>query len=140
MRTNRFDASTILFYCPALIAIFSLSHVGKQGEPFGLSLLIGLGCAGLPLLLPAIVYILSCFTFLNTHVFGLYALQGILIFGAFFLKEKLFPDKRSGLFLPFSVLGAMLALFVFFLLSGFTTLIVLLIVAGIATLAGGYVV
>ena len=37
-------------------------------------------------------------------------------------------------------LTPLLALFVFFLLSGFTTLIVLLIVAGIATLAGGYVV
>ena len=46
------------------------------------------------------------------------------------------PVVRLGRF----SLTPLLALFVFFLLSGFTTLIVLLIVAGIATLAGGYVV
>lgn len=114
MRTNRLDASALLLYFPALIAVFSLTHVGEQGEPFALALLTGMGCVGLPLFLPTAVYILSALSAGGVQLLTLYALQGLLLWGAFALKRKLFSAKEGGGFLPFCVLGAALVLFVFF--------------------------
>ena len=114
MRTKRFDIASLLLSIPMVVCVFALTHVGNHGEPFALALLVGLGLSGLPLFLPTLAYIASALTLGDMQFFWLYALQACLLFGAFFLKSRLFEEKRAGSFLPLSVLGVGLLLFIVF--------------------------
>ena len=114
MQTKRFDFTSLALHIPTAIALFSLSHVGGNGEPLALAFLFALGATGVSVFAPALVYAFSG-VFLQNPTFALlYGGQALLLWVAFFLKNKLlFPDPRKGNFLPYTLFAVSLALYVF---------------------------
>ncbi|MBQ8375361.1 MAG: SpoIIE family protein phosphatase [Clostridia bacterium] len=114
MQQKRLEFTTLLYSLPLLVALFSCAHIGENGEPFALALLLALGAAGVHIAIPSLVFVASAFSLGNLTHLWIYALQAVLLFGAFFLKNRLFPqDKKTGLFLPFSLFCAALILYIF---------------------------
>jgi len=110
----RLDFFAILKQLPLCLCIFSLSFVGENGEPFSLALLLGVGSAGLPMLLPTLTFILSALGSKIPTLVWIYLAQALLLYGAFALRKKLYePPTRGKLLLPFSGLIAGLLIYVF---------------------------
>ena len=103
---------------PFCLCVFVLAHVGEYGEPFGLSLLLGLGAAGYPLILPTVAFILSAVTVASPVLPWIYLGGALLVLLSFFLRTKLFGKETKGkLLLPFSALTAALLLYAFLMES-----------------------
>lgn len=114
MQTKRLDFTSLALHIPTAIALFSLSHVGDNGEPLALAFLFALGATGVSVFAPALIYAFSG-AFLQNPTFALlYGGQALLLWVAFFLKNKLLsPDPRKGNFLPYALFAVSLALYVF---------------------------
>ena len=111
---KRFEFLTLLQQLPLCLCVFALTHVGDHGEPFSLALLLGLGAAGYSLLLPALTFVLSALCVPSPTLLWIYLGQALLLWLAFFLREKLFGKGVKGkLLLPFSSFVAALLLYAF---------------------------
>lgn len=100
---KRFDLITLCKELPFCVCIFCLAHIGENGEPFGLALLLGLRAAGYPVLLSFITFVVSAFSVATRSLTWVYLCEALLLIFSFFLREKLFGRNVSGkLLLPFS--------------------------------------
>jgi stage II sporulation protein E len=109
-----FDFLFCIKQIPLCLCVFVLTQVGEYGEPFGLSLLLGLGAAGYPLLLPTASFIASSLLVPSAVLPWIYIGSALLLSASFFLREKLFGKGVKGkLLLPFSALTAALISYAF---------------------------
>ncbi|MBQ2740352.1 MAG: SpoIIE family protein phosphatase [Clostridia bacterium] len=109
-----FDFLSCIKQIPLCLCVFALAHVGEYGEPFGLSLLLGLGAAGYPLLLPTASFIASALLVPSPVLPWIYIGSALLLLSSFFLRAKLFGKSAKGkLLLPFSAFTAALLLYAF---------------------------
>lgn len=109
-----FDIISYIKQLPLCLCVFALAYVGEYGEPFGLSLLIGLGAAGYPLFLPTISFIASSLLVPSPVLPWIYIGSALLVFFSFLLRAKLFGKAAKGkLLLPFSAFTAALLLYAF---------------------------
>ncbi len=112
---KHFDILSIIKELPFCLCIFSLAHVGENGEPFGLALLLGLCAAGYSATLSFATFILSTLTTEYPSLGWIYLGEAILLVSGFFLRKKLFGQATHGrLLLPFSAFLAGLLLYVAF--------------------------
>lgn len=110
---KRIDLLSVLKELPFCICVFSLAHVGTNGEPFGLALLFGLLAAGYPLTITYLVFVFSALTVRSEALFWIYVGQAFLIWFAFLLRRKIFGTiDRGKLTLPFCSLTIGLLLYV----------------------------
>ena len=115
---KKFEVSSLSVYLPSFLALFSIAHVGEQGEPFGFALLFALCAAGIPPSLPCIFYVFSSLFPFDPLKSILYGGQALLLALAFLIKNRFFKrDKGSGNFFTFS--AYLIGLVLFVLLSPF---------------------
>ena len=113
MKKN-FDFFSFLKQLPLCLCVFVLAYVGEYGEPFGLALLLGLGAAGYPLVLPTASFIASSLLVPSPVLPWIYIGSALLLLSSFFLRAKLFGKGVEGkLLLPFSAFTAALLLYAF---------------------------
>lgn len=103
-------SNSLLHLTFGLASIF-LAHVGKNGEPFGLALCFALSTAGISPMVGAISYFISSLFLGNGILTAIYAVQALLLYGGFFLQQKL---QYKASFLPFLCLSLCLGGFVAF--------------------------
>ncbi len=109
---TRIDFFSVIKQLPLCLCVFSLAHVGENGEPFGLALLLGLGLAGAPIALPTAAFLLSATSCNIPALLWLYLGEVLLLIGSFSLRKKLFNAPNHGKpLLPFSALTAGLLLY-----------------------------
>ncbi len=109
-----FDFLSAVRSLPLCLCVFTLSHVGDNGEPIALALLLGIGAANLSMFLPSLTYFLSAFTTPQPTVAWVYLGQALLLLLAFLLRRKLFgQNTRGNLLLPFSAFVAGMLVYVF---------------------------
>ena len=109
---KHFDILSLVKEIPFCLCIFSLTHVGENGEPFGLALLLGLRAAGYQPVLGFAAFILSALTTNVPSLVWIYLGESILLLIAFFVRKTLFGQAvRGKLLLPFSSFLAGLLLY-----------------------------
>ena len=117
MKKN-FDFFSLLKQLPLCLCVFALAHVGEYGEPFGLALLVGLGAAGYPLILPTLSFIASSLLVPSPVLTWIYIGSALLLLPSFYLRAKLFGKGVKGKYLlPFSAFTAALLLYAFLMES-----------------------
>lgn len=110
---KHFDILSLAKELPFCLCIFSLAHVGENGEPFGLALLLGLRTAGYPSIVSFTAFLLSALTTTAPSIVWIYLGEACLLVFAFFIRQKLFGQAvRGKLLLPFSCFLAGLLLYV----------------------------
>lgn len=115
IKLKQLQPSNALLHLLFGVATLFLAHIGQNGEPFGLALCFALSSAGISPLISAVSYFISSL-FLGNGIFvALYALQSILLYGSFFLQQKLLHKNFfNNTFLPFFSLALCLGGFVAF--------------------------
>ena len=113
-----FDILSLFLYAPVFLIFICLSHVGDNGEPFGLALLFALCRAGLNPFSCALCYTLSALFYGNLPLCGIYLTQAVLLSGVFFICKNTrqtfpYPQNAGGLVFPLLFLTAGLILFLF---------------------------
>lgn len=109
LRKKTVTLSSFLAYLCYFLCIFSLRFIGKNGEPFALSLFFAACFAEFSPIWCGVLYILCSIA--DFALLPIYAAQAVLLSVAFFIRAK--TDKKRIVF-PFIGLFLSLALFVLF--------------------------
>ena len=106
-----FSLPIFLFYACFLFSSFAFFYIGNNGEPFALSLLFSALSAGFSPTVCCILYIISAFSGFSFRLFPSYIAQALLLFIAFFIRNK--TQEKHAVY-PFMGLFLALSVFVFF--------------------------
>lgn len=120
MRTRKnINFSTVILYLVCGMAMFCLSQIGNNTEPFSIALFYGMASGGLSPIWSAILYLLSVLPSWNRTIIILYAGQAVLVAIGFYTQRRMKKKEffKTG-FLP--LLSLSFSLGGYFALAPFT--------------------